>query len=305
VALGLAWYYLNGQLNGINLLPFVLHRRCQRRVVESEKPRAPAFRSTKVCEVPAFIGEIAAFPSRYPGPALAPVAVVVSLTSITFLIGPLARHAEAHKDARPSKADGLRAWRRGNYEAAMHVLWPYAEDGDAAAQNAIGEILISGKLTSRTWAPRDGAEATVWFRKAAFQGFPRAQVNLGFMLEKTGRIAAKKEAARWYRCAAEQGFAPGQHHLARHYETGDGLPRDLGRAVFWYVKAMNQNYAASQYAFGRLRRDGIGLTRNPAEAMRLFRQAASQGLEEAREALEKMFGTEYVARSKRQSFDRR
>jgi uncharacterized protein len=245
---------------------------------------------------------------------------VVSLTSITFLIAPLARHAETHALARGSKAEGMRAWRSGNHEAAMRVLLPIAEDGDAAAQNAIGEILISDASTSASasasgqsghsrhvvhmWAPRRDAEASAWFRKAAFQGFPRAQVNLGFMLEETGRVAAKKEAARWYRCAAEQGFAAGQHHLARHYETGDGLPRDLSQAVFWYVKACNQNFAAAQFAFGRMRRDGIGLPRNKAEALRLFRQAAGQGLEEAQDALEEMF-QENSARAKRQSIEMR
>jgi TPR repeat protein len=213
---------------------------------------------------------------------------VVSLTSITFLIAPLARHAETHALAQGSKAVGMRAWRSGNHEAAMRVLLPIAEDGDAAAQNAIGELIA------------DRFEAAAWFRKAAFQGFPRAQVNLGFVLEETGRIAAKKEAARWYRCAAEQGFAAGQHHLARHYETGDGLARDLSQAVFWYVKACNQNFAAAQFAFGRMRRDGIGLPRNKAEALRLFRQAASQGLEEAQDALEEMF-QENSIRAKRQS----
>jgi uncharacterized protein len=215
---------------------------------------------------------------------------VVSLTSITLLIAPFARHAEAHAEARASKTEGMRAWRRGHHDAATRMLMPFAEDGDAAAQNAIGEILLAGTLTSRhAWATRDDVEATVWFRKAAFQGYPRAQVNLGFMLEKTGRLVAKKEAARWYRCAAEQGFAAGQHHLARHFETGDGMPRDLSKAVFWYVKAMNQNFAASQYAFGRLRRDGIGLPPNKGEALRLFRLAASQGLEEAQQALEELF----------------
>jgi uncharacterized protein len=244
--------------------------------------------------------------------------IVVSLTSITLLIAPLARHAEGHALARGSKAEGMRAWRSGNHEAAMRVLLPFAEDGDAAAQNAIGEMLISDTPDSgrsgrsghalqsvHTWRPRKDAEASAWFRKAAFQGFPRAQVNLGFMLEETGRIAAKKEAARWYRCAAEQGFAAGQHHLGRHYETGDGLPRDLGKAVFWYVKAMNQNFAASQYAFGRMRRDGIGVARNKADAFRLFRQAASQGFEDAQDALEEMFQENSAAASKRQSIERR
>ena len=219
--------------------------------------------------------------------------IVVSLTSITLLIAPLARLAETRDDASGSKAEGMRAWRKGHHDAAMRMLMPFAEDGDPAAQNAIGEMLIAGRLDAKgsrpAWATRNDVEATVWFRKAAFQGFPRAQVNLGFMLEKTGRIPAKKEAARWYRCAAEQGFAAGQHHLARHFETGDGMPRDLAKAVFWYVKAMNQNFAASQYAFGRLRRDGIGLSRNTAEALRLFRLAANQGIEEAQEALSELF----------------
>lgn len=264
---------------------------------------------TKVCEVAVLIGEIAAFSARGAGPALAPQPDVVSLTSITLLIAPLARHAEGHALARGSKAEGMRAWRKGNHDAAMRVLLPFAEDGDAAAQNAVGEMLLSDSAASApssgyAWTPRKEVEAAAWFRKAAFQGFPRAQVNLGFTLEETGRLAAKKEAARWYRCAAEQGFAAGQHHLARHYETGDGVPRDLAKAVFWYVKAINQNFAASQFAFGRLRRDGIGLPRNKAEALRLFRQAAGQGLEEAQEALEEMFQENSIAR-KRQSIEGR
>jgi len=72
------------------------------------------------------------------------------------------------------------------------------------------------------------------------------------------------------------------------YETGKGLPLDLGQAVFWYAKAVNQNFAPSQFAYGLMHRDGIGVTRNPAEALRLFRRAASQGLTEAREAVEEM-----------------
>lgn len=275
--------------------------------------RAIATSQTKVCEVAVLIGEIAAFRGCEAGPALAPEPDVVSLTSITLLIAPLARLAEQHVLARGSKAEGMRAWRMGNHDAAMRVLLPLAEDGDAAAQNAVGEMLLSDSAASTSasaarsafgWTPRKDAEAAAWFRKAAFQGFPRAQVNLGFTLEETGRLAAKKEAARWYRCAADQGFAAGQHHLARHYETGDGVPRDLAKAVFWYVKAMNQNFAASLYAFGRMRRDGIGIPRNKAEALRLFRQAAGLGCEEAQEALEEMF-QENSARAKRQSIEGR
>ena len=208
---------------------------------------------------------------------------MVSLTSITLLIGPLAAHAETRSEAQASKADGMRAWRRGDYEAAMHILPPFAEAGHPDAQNAIGEMLLSGQ-----GGPRRETAATAWFRKAAFQGHARAQVNLGAMIERSPNIGAKEEAAGWYRRAAVQGFAPGQHHLARLYEAGEGMPRNIGLAVFWYTKAVHQNFAPSQFAIGLLRHDGIGLSRNLTEAKRWYQKAADQGLAEARQALQEL-----------------
>jgi hypothetical protein len=209
------------------------------------------------------------------------------------LIAPLAAQAQTHAEAQATQAQGIRAWRRGDYVAAMNVLRPFADAGDPRAQNAIGEMLVSSKSgdAGQVSAPRNGAEATAWFRKAAFQGFARAQVNLGFMLERTDGSAAKKEAARWYHRAATQDFAAGQHHLARLYATGDGLTRDLVQAVFWYTKAINQNYALSQLAFGVMRRDGIGVTRNPTDAVRLFRLASDQGVAEAQYYLGLMYAS--------------
>jgi uncharacterized protein len=222
--------------------------------------------------------------------------LVVSLTSITFLIAPLAVQAQTHSDVQPSKSQGLDAWRRGDHVPAMNVLLPFAQAGDPRAQNAVGEMLLSGSSgnSGKASASRNEAEATTWFRKAAFQGLARAQVNLGFMLERTDGIAAKaakKEAARWYHRAALQGFAAGQHHLARLYAAGEGLSRDLAQAAFWYTKAINQNYASSQLAFGVMRRDGIGVTRNPTDAVHLFRQASDQGLAEAQYYLGLMYAS--------------
>jgi TPR repeat protein len=209
---------------------------------------------------------------------------VVSLTSITLLIAPLAAHAQTHALAQGSKAEGMRAWRRGDHASAMHVLRPFAEAGEPDAQNAIGEMLLS----PNAGAPIREAEAAAWFRKAAFQGFPRAQVNLGCLLEQGGRIGMKKEAARWYHCAAVQGFAAGQHHLARVHESGEGVPRDLPKAVYWYTMAVHQHYAPSQFALGLMRHNGIGLPRNPADAMRWYRKAAAQNLPEAIQVLEEI-----------------
>jgi TPR repeat protein len=184
-----------------------------------------------------------------------------------------------------AKSKGMRAIKRGEFAAAIELLRPIAEAGDAEAQNAVGEMLTDGKRGVTI----DEVEAAAWFRKAAIQGFAAGQVNVGLMLEHgTGVIRDEAEAARWYRRAALEGFAEGQHNLARVYEKGKGLPLDIGQAVFWYAKAVNQNFAPSQFSYGLMHRDGIGVPRNPAEAIRLFRRAAAQGMIEAREALEQL-----------------
>jgi hypothetical protein len=54
--------------------------------------------------------------------------------------------------------------------------------------------------------PQDFTEAVAWYRKAADQGFARAQDDLGYMyLEGKGVWRDYSEAARWYRKAAKQG----------------------------------------------------------------------------------------------------
>lgn len=184
-----------------------------------------------------------------------------------------------------AKSKGMRALKLTDFATAVDLLRPLAEAGDPECQNAVGELLTEGKKGVNV----DTIEAATLFRKAAIQGFPAGQVNLGLMLEHgQGVIRDEPEAARWYRRAALEGFAEGQHNLARLYEKGKGLPLDLGQAVFWYAKAVNQNFAPAQYAYGLMHRDGIGVPRNPAEAIRLFRRAAAQGMTEAREAIDEM-----------------
>ena len=55
-----------------------------------------------------------------------------------------------------------------------------------------------------------------WYRKAAEQGYARAQSNLGLAYEY-GRGVGKdnREAVRWYRKAAEQGHERAKKNLAR------------------------------------------------------------------------------------------
>jgi TPR repeat protein len=89
--------------------------------------------------------------------------------------------------------DGITAYARNDFAAALHLWKPVAEAGHADAQNNVGLLYENG------------------------QGVP----------------ADPAEAARWYRRAAEQGHADAQLYLGALYESGRGVPQDLVRAHMW------------------------------------------------------------------------
>lgn len=87
---------------------------------------------------------------------------------------------------------------RADYRSAMKVWLPQAEQGDAEAQNYVGEIFEKG-----LGQEPDYLSAASWYRKAADQGYSRAQINLGYMYEKG--LGVDKDitvALNWYRKAS-------------------------------------------------------------------------------------------------------
>ena len=82
---------------------------------------------------------------------------------------------------------------------------------------------------------QDYAAAVRWYRKAADQGYVRAQSNLGVMYDKGWGVAQDYgEALRWYRKAADQGNAEAQFNLGYMYWKGLGVRQDYVKAHMWY-----------------------------------------------------------------------
>ncbi len=105
--------------------------------------------------------------------------------------------------------EGAAAYLRGDYATAQREWRPLAEQGDAAAQFALGVMYDNGLGVTQ-----DYAEAVKWYRKAAEQGNAGAQYNLALMYSKgLGVTQDYAEAARWYRKAGEQGNATAQYIL--------------------------------------------------------------------------------------------
>lgn len=87
---------------------------------------------------------------------------------------------------------------RADYRSALKVWLPQAEQGDAEAQNYVGEIFEKG-----LGQEPDYRSAKHWYEKAANQGDSRAQINLGYLYEKGLGVSQNVTLAlNWYRNAS-------------------------------------------------------------------------------------------------------
>jgi hypothetical protein len=65
---------------------------------------------------------------------------------------------------------------RADLATSLRVWLPLAQEGDKTAQTYVGEIYEKG-----LGVQPDYQLAAAWYRKAADQGYPRAQINLGHL----------------------------------------------------------------------------------------------------------------------------
>ena len=120
----------------------------------------------------------------------------------------------------------------------------HQDQPSAEVLNAKGESFFDKK---------DYTNAIPYFRKAAEQGYARAQCNLGYCYEQgSGVTKDYSEAVKWYRKAAEQGHARAQYNLGLCYYKGSGVTKDYSEAVKWYKKAAEQGDADAQRELNQL-----------------------------------------------------
>lgn len=177
-----------------------------------------------------------------------------------------------------------------DYREADTWLRQAASRGNPAAKNYRG--ILYRDHASKILNPLEfaltnyNAEAVKLFREAAEQGFPDAQVNLGWMYAN-GRGVAKDnvEALKWYRMAAAHNNAIAQYNLGVMYEKGLGVSQDEAEAVKWYRTAAENGGRSGQRALGLRYATGQGVTRDNAAALVWLRKAAAQGDEEAKKAV--------------------
>ena len=126
--------------------------------------------------------------------------------------------------------DGLAAFVKKDFKAALKKLKPLAEKGHAKTQNKLGEMYGKGQVVSQ-----DYKEAFKWYQLAGEQGNAIAQYNLGMMYANGDGVPQDyKETVKWFQLAAEQGYAQDQFNMGAWYEYGIGVDQDLLLAHMWY-----------------------------------------------------------------------
>jgi TPR repeat protein len=123
------------------------------------------------------------------------LAAIATCPGASALIGPegsAATPAAAAAPRFPNQAEITAAYQRsteGDSPAAIKTLLPFAEKGNAFAQNALGLVYLSAPDLKP-----DYAKALMWFRKSAALGFGGAYSNLIYGVERPW--SAKKHERR-------------------------------------------------------------------------------------------------------------
>jgi TPR repeat protein len=131
--------------------------------------------------------------------------------------------------------DGLDAYYKGNYELAKKLWEPLAAADDARAQAGLAKLYYSGLGVLH----KDYAGALYWGEKAARNGEARAQYVLGTMYREGEGV--KKDLPRavgLLQKAADQNHPWAQYDLGLMYDLGEGVPHDRVVAYKWLTLAV-------------------------------------------------------------------
>ena len=98
-----------------------------------------------------------------------------------------------------------------------------------------------------------------------------------YMVSKQARTSKAETASLPDSQSSINSDADLQYKLAKKYDMGDGVMRDLSRAAELYQSAAEHGHADAQYNLGVMYSQGDGILRDRNRAVALYRSAAEQG----------------------------
>ena len=102
---------------------------------------------------------------------------------------------------------------------------------------------------------------------------------------KKGNKESVKRLRKW----VKKGKAWAQLMLGERYRNGEGVKKDLKRAVVLFKLASDQGHAGAQYNLGIMYADAVGVDKDETRAVEFFTLAADQGFVDAQHNLGVMY----------------
>lgn len=126
---------------------------------------------------------------------------------------------------------------------------------------------------------RDMTKAFQFFRRAAILGFPDAMSDLAICYEKgDGTEPNLRHALRWYRLLfAKQGNASTAVEIAGFYFHGVGTRRRPRQAARYYRMAARLGSGEGAYSYAYCLEFGNGVPKNLRRALKWYRESLKRG----------------------------
>lgn len=145
-----------------------------------------------------------------------------AIAGFLILCGAITSSQPASADAF---GDGVAAFIAGDYETALKIARPIAEQGDARAQDFLGEMYEDGNGVAQDY----------------------------------------REALKWYRLSAHQGNSWAQVDLGKLYSNGLGAPQDIVRAYMWFDVGSTSSTAINDIQSATEKRAIVAKALTPAQ----------------------------------------
>lgn len=150
----------------------------------------------------------------------------------------------AGASALAGSKEGVEAWDRGDYAAAVAQWRAEAGKGDADAAYNLAQAYRLGRGVAQ-----DTAKAEELYARAAAAGHPLAADNYGLLLFQKGQ---RSEALPYLREAAGRGDPRAQYLLGISHFNGDLLEKDWPRAYALVTLANGQGLPQAAQAIGQM-----------------------------------------------------
>lgn len=235
-------------------------------------------------------------------PAAAPHANLPALKPVAPKVPPIAAHAPVNNTNQLVAVNPAQGKLRPNTtRAAVPPLHPQVAAPTKTSTTAPVARIASATAPANTGNARqlyeqalqkqqagDRSAANQLLTRAAEAGETRAQNRLARMYERGDGVTRDLAQARvWTERAAAAGSREAQHNLGVYYAESEGTGRDLNRAAENFRRAARRGLADSQFNLAAMAEQGLGAAKNEREAYFWYNVASKNGdTDAARKAAE-------------------